>query len=150
MPHKQCERIASSQQPFPPHPLLAPRQSQEPAPSQEWQRSPLQLRPLPNFLQNFQSGERVCGARANDLPFPPCSPSHILPVLNEGQRCPLSPCPLRRVNLRKVKKQTCDLDAHTARQALLKQIQEGVKLKPVSPDVVTESNAEFFCSDVKK
>lgn len=131
MTHKECKRIASPQPPFPP--LLAPRQPQEPA----WQRSPSQLCPPPDFLQNFQFGEGVCGLQANDLPFPPRPPSPILPVLNAGRHCPLALEEIRRgANLRKVKKQTCDLDANTARQALLKQIQQGVNLKPVSPDVV--------------
>lgn len=114
--------------------LTAPRRPHGPAPSKEWQRSPSQLHPLPDVLQNFQYGEGVCGTQANDLLFPPRPLSRILPVLNEGQRCPLALDEIKRgVNF-------C---VKTARQDLMKQIQQGVKLRPVSPDVITE----ILCSD---
>lgn len=99
--------------------LTAPQRPHGPARSKEWQRSSSQLHPLPDVLQNFQYGEGFCG----------CPPSHILPVLNESQRCPLALAEIKRgVNF-------C---VKTARQDLMKQIQQGVKLKPVSPDVITE------------
>lgn len=114
--------------------LTAPRRPHGPARSKEWQRSPSQLHPLPDALQNFQYGEGFCGTQANDLLFPPRPPSHILPVLNEGQRCPLALAEIKRgVNF-------C---VKTARQDLMKQIQQGTKLKPVSPDGITE----ILCSD---
>lgn len=53
---------------------------------------------------------------------------------------PLSLEEIRRgLKGRKVEKQTCELDADAARQTLLRHIQQGVKLKPVS---VTKSHPE--------
>lgn len=104
-----------------------------------WQRAPSPLlppTPPPDVLPNFKTKGGSHGTLAHDPPFHPPTPSPTLPLLNEGQYCPLALVEIRRgVKLRKVKKQTCELDMNTARQMLLKQIRQGVKLKPVSSNV---------------
>lgn len=147
MTDKEWERIASPQVPFPPPPppLLAPQHPQEPATSNKWQRCHSQLRPPPDFLHKSQFEEEVCEPRANVLPFCPRPSSHIVPVLNEGQHSPFAMEKMQRLRLSKVKQQTCDLDVNTGSQALLKQIQQGVKLKPVSPEAF-----QNFCAQMQE
>lgn len=103
--------------------------------------------PPPDFYPNSQTSDSGWGTVNHDPPFPPPPPSLILPMLNEGRYCPFPLERLRRgVKLREVEKQTCELDMSTAKQMLLKQVQQGVKLKPVSSDVI-RSHLKFLCGD---
>lgn len=138
--NKEWRRTAFRPLPVSPPPI-APH-PQEPAQSKEWQTSSSPL-PPPDFLPNYPAGAGCCCTLAHDLPFSSPSPSPALPVLNESRYCPLSLEEIRRgVKLRKVEKHTCKLDNNTARQMLLKQIQQEVRLKPVSSDV---TKSEFLC-----
>lgn len=125
-----------------PCPLYPPiPHPQEPAAPKVKQRAPsppLPPPPPPDFLPILQS-KNVCSASVACDPFPPPSPSPLLPVLEKSGDGPLPLEGTRRgVGLRKVEKQSCELDMNTAWKTLMKQIKQGVKLKPVSSHVLTK------------
>lgn len=146
MTDKVWRKVASPQLPFTSPPPAAPLHHQEPAPSKQWQiSSSPPWPPPPAFLPNGPAGEGGCGTLFHDVPSHPPPPLPILPVLTEGRYCPLALERKRRgIKLRKVEQQSCELDINTARQTLLGEIQRGIKLKPVSSDVVTKSRLEFI------
>lgn len=128
-------------------PPAVPLHRPEPVQSKEWQisSSPPPWPPLPVFLPNGPAGEGGFGPVFHDNPSQPPPSLPILTVLIEGRYCSLE---LERskkgVKLRKVEQQSCEVDINTARQTLLKEIQRGIKLKPVSSNVVPKSHLEFL------
>lgn len=123
-----------------PPPPPPPSQPQKPAALNIEQISPFPLLPPPppppEFPPTLQTTEGSGGNLAHDpplpLPPPPPPPSSVLPVLKEGGDGVLGPEFSRGVKVRKKEKQSCELYIDAPRQSLLKQIQQGVKLKPVS------------------
>lgn len=133
---KKVKRRAPSP-PFssPPPP---PSQPQEPAALNIEQISPFvplpPPPPPPEFPPTLQTTEGSGGNLAHDPPLPPTPPpqSSVLPVLKKEGDGVLGAEISRGVKLRKKEKQSCELYIDVPRQSLLKQIQQGVKLKPVS------------------
>lgn len=126
-----------------------------------WRRAaspPLPPPPPPDFYPASQTVDRGWDPLNHDPLFPLPPPSLILPMLNEGRYCPFALERIRRgVKLREVKKQSCELDVNTARRMLLKQVRQGVKLKPVSSDInkshlknFAEIQAFMVRSDIEK
>lgn len=136
MTNKVWSSDASLPVPSPPPALPPPQQH---AGLTVWLRAPSPPLPPPphppDVVQHFQTMEGAHGTVAQDPSFPPPPPSLALPALNNGRYCPVALEEIRRGKLRKVDKQTCELNIKTAREMLLKQIQQGVKLKSVSSDV---------------
>lgn len=88
--------------------------------------------PPPDFPPTLQT-EGSGGNLAHEPPIPPAPPSSSLPMLKEGGDGVLGLEEISRgVKLRKIEKRSCELYIDVPRQSLLKQIQQGVKLKPVS------------------
>lgn len=136
---KTVERGAAS--PQPPFPSLPPPLHPEEALLfEEWQRAPSS--PLPSPPPDcFLNLETMQGCWGNFALHPPSitpPPSPILPVVDEGQHCPLALEEIRRgAKSGEAKMQTRELELDTAKQCMLKQIQQGVELKPVSSDVTS-------------
>lgn len=104
--------------PSPPLPSpLPPLHPQEPAATKIWEMPP----PPPDLPPQSETMEDGCSTVTHDPPFPP-PPSPILFMMYE----------------RGHQFQSCETEIDAAWQTLLKQIQDGVKLKPVSSDVHSE------------
>lgn len=105
--------------------------SQDPAAPKAKQRAPSPPCPPLPFLPILRSTKVRSHKVAND-PFPPAT-SPILPELEESGDGPQPPKETRRgMELQKIEKQSCDVDVNTAWRTMMRQIQQGVQLRPVS------------------
>lgn len=133
---------AKRRAPSPPFPFPPPSETQQPAALSIKRRA---LSPPPPFFPpTLQTAEGSGGNLAHDSPPPPLPPLNPLPplsnlpLLDEDGDGVLTPEEICRVKLRKIEKQSCELDMSSAWTTLIQQIQQGVKLKPVSSHILTE------------
>lgn len=126
------ERQSSPCPQYPPTPQPQGHGHAAPKVKQRAPSPPLIPPPPPDFLPILETRKVCSGTTAYDrFHPPPLSP--ILPVREERGDGPLPLEGTRRgVELRKVEKQSCELDMNSAWKTLMKQIQQGVMLKPVS------------------
>lgn len=104
--------------PSPPLPSpLPPVHPQELVATKIWEIPP----PPPDLPPQSETMEDGCSTVTHDPPFPPPPPPILFMMYERGHQI-----------------QSCEREIDAAWQTLLKQIQDGVKLKPVSSDVHSE------------
>lgn len=121
MPEHQNPDTKKKEMPRDPSPLLPspfpPLHTQEPAATKIWEMPPSP----PDLPPQSETMEDGCSTVIHDPPFPPPPPPILFMMCERGHQF-----------------ESCEREINAAWQTLLKQIQDGVKLKPVSLTVHSE------------